>query len=94
MTYKGSLFLVQISFDGLTGKAQLREGNRHDPSLKFLKLKSRSLKPVGEWSPSKRLSVHDYDAFSNRDTINVTLRVTTVLVSGRRKLVIDRIFNE
>lgn len=27
--------------------------------------------------------VHDFDAFSNRDTINVTLRVTTVLVSDR-----------
>ncbi|XP_035708870.1 glutamate receptor ionotropic, kainate 2 isoform X2 [Folsomia candida] len=72
-------YINSVSFDGLTGKAQLREGNRHDPTLTFLKLKNRSLQPVGEWSLSKRLTVHDFDAFSNRDTINVTLRVTTVL---------------
>lgn len=52
--------VVQVSFDGLTGKAQLREGNRHDPTLTFLKLKNRSLQPVGEWSLSKRLTVRNH----------------------------------
>lgn len=47
-----------------------------------MKLKNRSLQPVGYWSSSKRLLIHDYKAFSSGDTINITLRVTTVLVSS------------
>ncbi|CAG7826150.1 unnamed protein product, partial [Allacma fusca] len=72
-------YINSVSFDGLTGKIQLREGSRHDPSLTLLKLKNRSLQPVGRWSPSTGLSVHDHDAFSSGDCPNVTLRVTTVL---------------
>ncbi|CAL8116108.1 unnamed protein product [Orchesella dallaii] len=72
-------YINSVSFDGLTGKIQFREGVRYDPTLTLMKLKNRALQPVGYWSPSKRLLVHDYKAFSSGDTINITLRVTTIL---------------
>lgn len=71
----------QVSFKGLTGEIKFQEGYRSDAILALLKLKDRTLKPVGVWTPSKRLYIHDYAAFTSVQAANVTLKVITILVS-------------
>lgn len=72
---------LQVEYRGLTGPVQFREGRRTNFKFDLLKLKSHALVKVGEWTPRSGVNITDSVAFFDAGTMNVTLVVTTNLVS-------------
>lgn len=72
---------LQVEYRGLTGPVQFREGRRTNIKFDLLKLKSHALVKVGEWTPRSGVNITDAVAFFDAGTMNVTLVVTTNLVS-------------
>lgn len=68
---------------GLTGPIEFKEGERTQFKLDLLKLKAKGLVKVGEWSPSKGISISNEEVFFYPIDTNVTLVVTTILVQHR-----------
>lgn len=80
--------ILQVEFKGLSGPVEFKEGKRIKFKLDLLKLKQHSLVKVGEWHPGMNVNITDRNAFFDHGTMNVTLVVTTILVSkinGSRK---------
>ena len=75
---------LQVEYRGLTGPVQFREGRRTNFKFDLLKLKSHALLKVGEWTPRTGVNLTDPVAFFDAGTMNVTLVVTTNLVSGTK----------
>lgn len=71
-----------MTFKGLTGPIEFKEGRRIQFKLDLLKLKQHALVKVGEWHPIIGVNITDRAAFFDPGTMNVTLVVTTILVSG------------
>lgn len=76
-----NVFNFQVGLKGLSGPIEFKEGKRIQFKLDLLKLKQHSLVKVGEWRPGFGVNVTDRDAFFEAGTANVTLVVTTILVS-------------
>ena len=70
-----------MEYRGLTGPVQFREGRRTNLKFDLLKLKSHALVKVGEWTPTSGVNITDQVAFFAKGSMNVTLVVTTNLVS-------------
>jgi ionotropic glutamate receptor len=73
--------LFQVEFKGLSGPIEFKEGRRIQFKLDLLKLKQHALVKVGEWRPGAGVNITDRAAFFDPGTMNVTLVVTTILVS-------------
>ena len=80
-----SLFIFeqkQLSFHGMTGPVMFKEGIRHNMRMELLKLRNFRLEKVGEFFYSTSLlNITNMDAFLTSKQRNVTLRVTTGMVS-------------
>jgi ionotropic kainate glutamate receptor 2 len=76
--------LFQVEYRGITGPVQFREGRRTNIKFDLLKLKSHALVKVGEWTPRNGVNITDSVAFFDTGIMNVTLVVTTNLVSERK----------
>lgn len=70
-----------MEFRGLSGPIEFKEGRRIHFKLDLLKLKQHAIVKVGEWNPGAGVNVTDRAAFFDPGTMNVTLIVTTILVS-------------
>lgn len=70
-----------MEFKGLSGPIEFKEGRRIQFKLDLLKLKQHALVKVGEWRPGQGVNITDRAAFFDPGTMNVTLVVTTILVS-------------
>lgn len=77
----GCFVLFQVEFKGLSGPVEFKEGRRIQFKLDLLKLKHHALVKVGEWRPGSAVNITDRAAFFDPGTMNVTLVVTTILVS-------------
>ena len=74
-------YINAVEYRGLTGPVQFREGRRANMKLDLMKLKAHSLVKVGEWTTSNGVNITDSIAFFDAGSMNVTLVVTTNLVS-------------
>lgn len=70
-----------MELKGLSGPIEFKEGRRIKFKLDLLKLKQHALVKVGEWVPGAGVNITDHAAFFDPGTMNVTLVVTTILVS-------------
>lgn len=78
--------MFQVEFKGLSGQIEFKEGKRIRFKLDLLKLKQHALVKVGEWHPGLGVNITDRNAFFDHGSMNVTLVVTTILVSFAEKL--------
>ena len=72
----------QVAFHGLTGRIQFKEGSRSNIKWDLLKLRQTELDKVGEWTNTGGLNVTKPEAFHEFGETNITLKVTTIEVSG------------
>ncbi|KAG5884118.1 hypothetical protein JTB14_009173 [Gonioctena quinquepunctata] len=83
--WDGGLSLVNyinaVELKGLSGPIEFKEGKRVQFKLDLLKLKRHSMVKVGEWQPDSGVNITDRAAFFDPGMMNVTLVVTTILVS-------------
>jgi len=69
-----------VEFKGLSGPIAFKEGDRSNIQLDIMRLGINGLRKVGTWTPDSRLNITLPAAFSETETTNVTLIVTTVAV--------------
>lgn len=71
----------QVQMSGLTGPVRFVEGRRSDLRLDLLKLLDGGMRKVGSWSRPRGVVITNRTAFYGSGQPNVTLVVTTILVS-------------
>lgn len=76
------LFQIKLTFQGLTGLVAFKEGVRSDVRMDLMKLRNFRMEKVGEWYHSDSLlNITNHEAFNTDKARNITLKVTTKLVS-------------
>ena len=78
--------LFQVRMAGLSGPVQLEEGRRSAVRLQLLKLTEAGMRPVGEWTRQRGVTITNRTAFFGAGRPNVTLLVTTIVVSDITEL--------